>query len=436
MNFSYNPLLVILSVLVAVQASYVGLSLATHIAGAFAQNRRLLIVGSAISLAVGIWSMHFIGMLAVKTTSSLDYDVLPTLISFLVCVLVTGAAVYLACMRGGRMLVVAASIMGLGIAAMHYIGMIAVHSGAHMMHDPVYIVASIVIAIAASGLALWLAFAAQKRPPLLVCAAVLGCAISGMHYTAMIGTTFHGLGETSGAAGSVLSGDLLAVIVSIVAFSVSGMFMLTLIPSDTADMRDFAASGRPQSGAFTLLSGKRQSARFEDHIDGSVVAQNMAGLPDAHIRANVHVIADPLAQPASVGAQVPFRTVPQAEITLPFEKQGQRFHIEVGEILSVHANAHYTYLFNGREDLFCPLSITEIVARLPRERFFRTHRSYVVNLACILQLRKAADAGIAELNAPLRRTVPVSRSRFAPLRQELAAFQAANAAIMQPEIRQ
>ncbi|MBV1701453.1 MAG: LytTR family transcriptional regulator DNA-binding domain-containing protein [Hyphomicrobiales bacterium] len=400
MNFDYNPFLVVLSVLVAVQASYVGLSLAMHISGAFALNRRLLIAGSAFSLAVGIWSMHFIGMLAIKTAFNLNYDVLLTLISFLVCVLVTGAAIYLASLRARRMLVIAAVVMGLGISAMHYIGMAAVHGSAHMSHDPAYIVVSIGIAIAASGLALWLAFAAQARPSLLLCAGVLGCAISGMHYVAMAGTSLHQMQGMS-TTGPAISAGFLAVIVSIVAFSVSGLFMLTLIP-DTHDEREMEISGKPISGTPAFLHASQ----------GSAPAQ--AAQPQTPVRPEPSGAAD---EPAL------------AFITLPVEKQGNRFHIELAQIVSVHANAHYTYLFNGREDLFCPLSMTTIVARLPRSSFFRTHRSYVVNLAHVIQVRKAADAGIAELDTPIRRTVPVSRTRVAVLRQELAEFQAARPTI-------
>ena len=154
MRFVYDPLLVLLSLIVAIQASYVGLNLALRVALAFALQRRLLIAGAATSLAVGIWGMHFIGMLAAKSPVGIDYAVLPTLISFLVCVLVTGIAVFLASLRALRMLVVAAIVMGLGIAAMHYIGMEAVHAGMQMAHNPAFVIASTVIAIGASALAL------------------------------------------------------------------------------------------------------------------------------------------------------------------------------------------------------------------------------------------------------------------------------------------
>jgi diguanylate cyclase len=132
MPFSYNYVLVALSVIVAIQAGFVGLSLAQRIPASFAFERRLLIAGSAMTLSVGIWSMHFIGMLAIRTTATIDYLVLPTLLSFLVCVLVTGISIYMASLRSRRWLLAGALFMGLGIATMHYVGMMALHSSAHM----------------------------------------------------------------------------------------------------------------------------------------------------------------------------------------------------------------------------------------------------------------------------------------------------------------
>ncbi len=231
-SFSYSPILVALSVVVAIQASYVGINLALLVPIAFANRRRLLIATSATTLAVGIWSMHFIGMLAVTSSVTIDYAVLPTLLSFLVCALVTGVAIYLASLRSQRLLVIAAVLMGLGIVTMHYVGMLAVHSVVHLTHDPVYAIASVAIAIAASGLALWLAFSAERRPPLFLCAVVLGCAVSGMHYTAMAGTTLHLAAMAATTTNSVISGDILAAIVSVVATSISAIFMLALVPGE------------------------------------------------------------------------------------------------------------------------------------------------------------------------------------------------------------
>ncbi|MCY1666631.1 MHYT domain-containing protein [Rhizobium sp. SL86] len=409
-SFSYNPILVVLSVVVAIQAGYVGISLALLIPGAFANRRRLLIAGSAITLAVGIWSMHFIGMLAITTSVAIDYAVVPTLLSFLICSLVTGVAIYLASLRSQRLMVIAAALMGIGITTMHYVGMAAVHSVFHLTHDPAYVLASIAIAIAASGLALWLAFSADRRPPLFLCAVVLGCAVSGMHYMAMAGTTLHLATAQLANTTSLMSGDILAAIVSVVACSISAVFMLALIPSEAREAHGEhlwrAAHGVPND---PLPEGPHADAPPPDLLQPAEPRL----LPGASGPAEPTSTAALLAPILSAG-----------DLLLPIEKNGKRFHIAADDIVSVHSNAHYTYIFNGRDDLFCPLSISDIAARLPEAMFSRIHRGYIVNLVFVVRIKKAGDSGVVELDSPIRRTVPVSRSRLAGFRTELAAFKA------------
>jgi PAS domain S-box-containing protein len=229
MPVTYETWLVLLSIVMAIQGAYVGLSLAVQIGSAAGMRRRLLLVGAAFSLAIAIWTMHFVGMLAARTSFPIDYLVFPTLLSFLVCVVVVGAAVYAA--SSGPLtllrLTLSACLMGGGIFAMHYIGMSALSASAYMIHDRYYVAASMAIAIAASGLALWLATGRGGRPPLILSAIALGVAVSGMHYTAMAGLTL--LPYPGAAAGApALSTDLLAIIVVIVAFCVSGIFLLIL----------------------------------------------------------------------------------------------------------------------------------------------------------------------------------------------------------------
>src|SRR5262249_15485947 len=91
---TYQPWLVLLSFVMAIQGAYVGLGLAVQVGDASGMLRRLLLAGAAFSLAVAIWTMHFVGMLAVRLPFPIDYLVFPTLLSFLVCVIVVGAAVY------------------------------------------------------------------------------------------------------------------------------------------------------------------------------------------------------------------------------------------------------------------------------------------------------------------------------------------------------
>ena len=169
--------------------------------------------------------MHFVGMLAVRLPFQVDYLVLPTLLSFLVCAIVVGGAVY-ATSSGPLTLLrltLSSCLMGGGIFAMHYLGMSALDASAHMIHNPIYVAASMAIAIAASGLRFgWRPAAHGGRRS--SSAAAFGMAISGMHYTAMAGVTLYPF-VTAASAAPALSTDLLAIVVAVVAFCVSGIFL-------------------------------------------------------------------------------------------------------------------------------------------------------------------------------------------------------------------
>jgi NO-binding membrane sensor protein with MHYT domain len=176
MQVAYEPWLVLLSIVMAIQGAYVGFTLAVQLGAAIGMRRRVLLAGAAFSLAVAIWTMHFVGMLAARISFPVDYLVFPTLLSFLVCVLVVGVAVF--AISSGPLslarLALSACLMGVGIFSMHYIGMAALHASVHMEHAPAYVAASLVIAVAASGLALWLATGRARRPPIILSAGAFG----------------------------------------------------------------------------------------------------------------------------------------------------------------------------------------------------------------------------------------------------------------------
>src|SRR5215469_1283099 len=256
MPVTYASWLVLLSIVMAIQGAYVGLSLAVQIGGANGMRRRLLLAGAALSLAVAIWTMHFVGMLAVRMPFSVDYLALPTLLSFLVCVFVVGAAVYATSSGPLTMLrlTLSACLMGGGIFTMHYLGMSALHASATMIHTPGYVAASMAFAIAASGLALWLATGRGGRPPLLLSAIAFGIAVSGMHYTAMAGVRLFPH-DSAAASAPALSTDLLAIVVAVVAFCVSGFFLLYLVPDRTRP-----TASRPFEAQSAALQGSASPA--------------------------------------------------------------------------------------------------------------------------------------------------------------------------------
>lgn len=199
MTGHFNPLLVFLSIVVACLASYTALDLARRIGTlGTPKYRRLWLGGGAISLGIGIWSMHFIGMLAFSMPISLGYSLSITLLSLVIAmsvsllVLYTVTGTQLSTLR----LVTSGLIMGAGIATMHYTGMAAMLMQPGITYIPWIFAASIAIAMLASIAALWIAFHLRRKSrkyallSRLGAALVMGLAIAGMHYTGMAAAVF------------------------------------------------------------------------------------------------------------------------------------------------------------------------------------------------------------------------------------------------------
>src|SRR5258708_658569 len=189
---THDPYLVALSILVASFASYTALDLSGHVGAARGFARRLWLVAAAITMGGGIWSMHFVAMLAFIMPTPMSYDIGLTALSLVVAMFVTGGGFYVIRRQSGSPLRVVLSgiFMGLGIAAMHYTGMAAMRGHADLSYDLLFVALSLVIAIGASTVALWLAFRTTDLGQKLVAAVVMGLAISGMHYTAMRAAIF------------------------------------------------------------------------------------------------------------------------------------------------------------------------------------------------------------------------------------------------------
>src|SRR5712672_1185791 len=215
---TYDPYLVALSVLVASFASYTALGLSGHVRAAQGLARRVWLVAAAITMGGGIWSMHFIGMLAFVMPIPMSYDIRLTTLSLLVAIFVTGGAFYVISRQSTSplRLVFSGIFMGLGIIAMHYTGMAAMRGHAELSYERLFVALSLVIAIGASTAALWLAFRTTDHLwQKLVAAVVMGLAISGMHYTAMRGTIFTAHSAVNEAQGiAILDQTNLALVVA------------------------------------------------------------------------------------------------------------------------------------------------------------------------------------------------------------------------------
>lgn len=194
---TYKLELVGLSFAIAIISSYTALDLSGKMQ--LAWNRRLLwLLGGAIAMGMGIWSMHFIAMLAFELPQPVTYDVWTTLLSLLFAVLASSIALSLLSRSISTTLLIGGGVcMGLAIASMHYTGMAAMRLQAKLEYDLKLVSLSVLIAIIASFAALWLAFRLRKNQDLkgaiwekLGSAFLMGIAISGMHYTGMWATHF------------------------------------------------------------------------------------------------------------------------------------------------------------------------------------------------------------------------------------------------------
>ena len=196
---TYSYPLVFLSLLIAVAASFTALDLSGRIATLPRSTYRLYwLSGGAMAMGLGIWSMHFVGMLAFSLPIPLGYDLSITLYSLAIVVGVSFIALHLVTLpRLTPSRLVAGSIaLGGGIAAMHYTGMAAMLMSPGIEYSVPGVLLSILMAVCISFAALWMAFVLRERPPRLLlarrtaAAVIMGFAIASMHYTGMWAASF------------------------------------------------------------------------------------------------------------------------------------------------------------------------------------------------------------------------------------------------------
>ncbi len=269
---SHDPLLVLLSIAIAAFGSYTALDLAGRIRVSVGAARRFWIGLSATAMGGSIWSMHFVAMLAFRLETPISYDVTLTLLSLLAAIAVSAVGLGIAgraTTAALRNLLVAGTYLGLGVATMHYTGMAAMQMDATLSYEPVLFALSIVIAVAAGSVALWLAFTLERMWQKLAAGIAMAAAIAGMHYTAMAAAHYTALpgGPTIGTTEQI---PLIAVIVAVATFGVLALGLLS-----AAMARRFAAQAERES------DGLRESEHYLrdilDNAQGAYVAMDEAG---------------------------------------------------------------------------------------------------------------------------------------------------------------
>jgi len=385
----HNPYLVALSVVIAILGGYTGFSLAARVRGTRAFGRRLLLAGAAAFLALGIWTMHFVGILAAPIPADAIYLVLPTIVSFLICALVVGVSLFFVSVGEPSDMRVTASalLLGAGIVSMHYVGIHGLAGDFRIEHQrPMVVLAALIAAGAAYG-GLRIFMARQVGARLALSAVAFGLAVSGMHYTAMYGMRFAPSPALAGSHdGLAASSQVLALIVALLCFLIVAGFLLSLVPEPRQRLSE--ATPHPVAEAY--------------------FAEPETDMPP---------LASTGRQPLPLGGlgQPP----PTATVRLPVESADGTHFIDTTEIRSIKADAHYTLVHDGSRERMCSWSISQAEAQLDPLRFIRVHRSHIVSIPYVTHIRKEGDGAVVELDGQLPHLVPVSRARIAELKARL-----------------
>lgn len=389
----HDPLLVMLSLAVSILGGYTGFGLAARIRQSSSANRRLLLTGAAAFLSVGIWTMHFVGMMAAPLPPDATYLVLPTVISFLICALVVGVSLFLVSIGevSTTRILLAAVLLGIGIASMHYVGIHGLAGKFVIEHDQRIVALSLMIAIAAAYGGLRIYLAAQGGWRLALSAIAFGIAVSGMHYTAMAGMHFTPTSaeHAHGYAGLAASPQIVSLVVALLCFVIAAGFLLFLVPEPKA---------------------RRVTAELPE---------DEASVEDAEMveeKTTVATLSTPRRAAPLGGIGLP-RT--QVVDRVPVSSNDGTHLVEVADIRSIRADAHYTQVHDGHRERLCPWSISELEAKLDSARFMRVHRSHIVALAQVNFIRKEGDGAVVEVAGTANHLVPVSRSKIAEVRARL-----------------
>jgi len=394
----HDPYLVALSVVIAILGGYTGFGLAARIRGTPGVSRRLLLAGAAAFLAVGIWTMHFVGMLAAPLPPDTVYLVLPTIISFLICALVVGISLFFVSIGEPslRRVISSAVLLGAGIASMHYVGIHGLAGNFAVEHDTPMILLSILIAIITAYGGLRAFLARQDGIRLIASSIAFGVAVSGMHYTAMYGMHFVPLSAEAHhhAGGLAASQQVLSLVVTLLCFVIAAGFLLSLVPDPRRQTVPAAA------------------ATIDPVAQAAVAAQASLPEPGPLAAPFPRLMSAPLG-----GLGQPPRAAPA--VRLPVEGANGTHFIDTADVRSVRADAHYTRVHDGTRERMCPWSISEAEAQLDPGLFVRVHRSHIVAIPHVSFVRREGDGAIIELDGPSPHRVPVSRAKIAEVKARL-----------------
>ncbi|MEM7507302.1 MAG: MHYT domain-containing protein [Pseudomonadota bacterium] len=361
---SYNVILLIGAAILAILSGFTGLSLTSGLSRLPAAKRKPAIVKAATVLGGGVWSTHFVAMLALQLPVELFYDPVYTLASALVAILMTGIALLILHFgsRTRAQIALAGVIMGLGVVAMHYVGMYGMRGCVPVFQASGYVLSTLLSVAICIG-AMQLAYRKRSVRGLVLGGVVYGLAILVMHFTAMSRTIFMPLDALEPTV-RMVPNDILALMVIFAAFLICGAFLLTTVTLREPQIATAAEIAPPEPEAAALL-----------------------------------------------------RPMPER---LPYEQDGKTFFAPVEDVVVIQAEGHYSRLHRVSGPAFCPLAIARLSEDFGEGPFLRTHRSYLVNLSYVQGFERRKDQGVCLFDPELGiEPVPVSRANIVATKRAL-----------------
>ncbi|MED1918244.1 bifunctional diguanylate cyclase/phosphodiesterase [Brevibacillus sp. DP1.3A] len=241
---TYDNFLVILSYLIAVAASFSALNLAARVSTSKGKHQLLWLIFGATTMGLGIWSMHFVGMLALTLPIKVMYDMEYVILSVILAIFVSSIALFTVTKSNlnARQLGIAGILMAAGISGMHYVGMAAMII--EITYDMWIVILSIIIAATASAAALWLLFYFRRDQSKyaylykLGSSLIMGAAIAGMHYTGMVAAHFYVTELPTTEVETQIEPETLAYIIVLATFLLIGITLFGLFINKRLSQKD------------------------------------------------------------------------------------------------------------------------------------------------------------------------------------------------------
>lgn len=377
--YTYNHWLVGMSVIISLMSAFTGLTLTRGLSLQSQGQKQVRIIMAAVALGGGIWSMHFVAMLAMRFSIPVFYQVIETVASALIAILLSGSALLI--LHFGRRtrvsIVLAGTILGLGIVSMHFVGLSAIE-GCSPVYSALTTITAGVLAIGMGIAAIQIAYGKRTERNLLFATLMFGASVAVVHFSAMAWTSFRQADFVASLV-PVLANAQVAIIVLFSTFVISGAF---------------------------LLSG----ASFVSSVAGRALMQ----APEIVVQ---KVVPPPMPLPPPKPLVVRMPTFDA--LRLPYEKDGKTYFVPFEKVTALRADGHYTTAFLDHSSVFCPWSITQAETAVPAS-FLRVHRGWLVNIAQVQGLERTKDNGFCLFaEGSLLERVPVSRARINEVRTAL-----------------